>query len=207
MFLIALVIMVGSNSQSQQIVKGTMPEVISKSGLQSLGRLDNTKNLHLGIALPLRNEEALNNLLQQIYDPTNPNYHHYLTLKQFTSEFGPTEQDYRNVIEFAKANGLNVDHTYPNNSFLDVSGPVAKIENALHIKMSVYKHPTEARTFYAPDKNASLDISVPILQIIGLNNYASPPKSHLSSSPTFRTIRTESAGADSGFRTERIVYR
>ena len=57
---------------------------------------------------------------------------------------------------------------------VDVSGSVADIERALHVTMQVYQHPTENRTFYAPDVEPSLDLAVPILGISGLDNYSLP---------------------------------
>ena len=67
--------------------------------------------MKLAIGLPLRNQAALTDLLQQIYDPASPNYQHYLTPEEFTAQFGPTEQDYQKVIDFAQANGLAVTRT------------------------------------------------------------------------------------------------
>ncbi len=68
---------------------GHVPAVVSH--LQAKGLLAATNRLSLALGLPLRNQEALTNLLQQIYDPASTNYHHYLTPEQFTAQFGPTE--------------------------------------------------------------------------------------------------------------------
>ena len=57
---------------------------------------------------------------------------------------------------------------------LDVEGSVADIEKTLHVNMRVYQHPKEARTFYAPDAEPSLDLAVPVLGISGLNDYWRP---------------------------------
>jgi len=57
---------------------------------------------------------------------------------------------------------------------LDVSGAVADVEEAFHVKMQVYQHPTEARTFYAPDSQPSLDLATPVLDVSGLQNYSHP---------------------------------
>jgi N-acetylneuraminic acid mutarotase len=62
---------------------------------------------------------------------------------------------------------------HSNRMILDVSGTVADIQKALHVNMLVYQHPTEARTFFAPNVDPSLDLSVPLQGIDGLNNYAS----------------------------------
>ena len=95
-----------SGAAEQQVVHVHMPAALAH--LQPIGPLAGSQRLNLAIGLPLRNQEALTNLLQQIYDPASPNYHHYLTPEQFTERFGPTEQDYQAVIAFAKANGLTV---------------------------------------------------------------------------------------------------
>lgn len=47
-------------------------------GLKPISRLDSTRQLHLAFGLPLRNQEACTSLLDQIYDPASPEYHHYL---------------------------------------------------------------------------------------------------------------------------------
>src|ERR1039458_3982418 len=87
-----------------RVLSGHVPPVVAR--LQPVGRLPGTNRLALAIGLPLRNQETLTNLLQQIYDPSSTNYHHYLTSEQFTEAFGPTREDYQAVIAFAKANGL-----------------------------------------------------------------------------------------------------
>ncbi len=156
----------------RQVVHIHMPAAAAH--LQPLGPMGSSQPLNLAIGLPLRNQETLNNLLEQIYDPASPNYHHFLTPEQFTAQFGPSEQDYQAVIAFAKANGLTVMAEHSNRLLVDVSGSVADIERVLHVRMQVYQHPTENRTFYAPDVEPSLDLAVPILGISGLNNYSLP---------------------------------
>jgi subtilase family serine protease len=141
---------------------------------QPIGRLPASNHLHLAISLPLRNAEALSNLLQQIYDPASSRYHQYLTPAQFTDMFGPTEQDYQAVIAFARSRGLTVTGTHPNRTLVDVVGSVAEVEKACHVKIGVYQHPKEARTYHAPDVEPSLDLSTPVLYIAGLDNYALP---------------------------------
>jgi subtilase family serine protease len=57
---------------------------------------------------------------------------------------------------------------------LDVAGTVASIEAALHVTMSVYRHPTENRTFFAPDREPTPDLAFPLWHISGLDNYSIP---------------------------------
>jgi subtilase family serine protease len=155
-----------------QFLSGHVPAAVAR--LQPIGALPVDSRLNLAIGLPLRNKEALAALLHDIYDPASPNFHHYLTPEQFTEKFGPTEQDYQAVTAFARANGLQVTTAYANRQLLDVSGSADAIERALHLTLKVYRHPTENRTFYAPAVEPSLNLSVPILHISGLDNYELP---------------------------------
>jgi subtilase family serine protease len=156
-----------------QTLLGHVPAAIARLHLQPLGNFAVTNTLSLAVSLPLRNESALDNLLQQIYDPASPNYHHYLTPDQFTAQFGPTEQDYDTVVAFLKTNGLAVT-THSNRTLVDASGDATTINRAFHITLRVYQHPTENRTFFAPDTDPAIDTSISISHITGLDNFVIP---------------------------------
>ena len=127
----------------------------------------------------MRDQAGFEELLGQIYDPASPRYHHYLTPDQITDRFGPTEGDYNAVIAFAKTNGLTVVHARKGRTLLTVEGAVADIEKTFHVRMLVYHHPTESRTFYAPDAEPLVELNVPLLHISGLDNYIVPhPDGH-----------------------------
>ena len=161
-----------SRAEERQTLRGTVPPGVGQ--WQALERLGSTNRLNLVIGLPLRNREALANLVGQLYDPASPAYHQYLTPAEFAERFGPTPQDYEGVMAYAKANGLQVSGTHPNRTLVDVSGAAGDIEKTFQVKLHVYQHPTEARTFYAPDVEPSLDLAAPVSAVIGLDNFAEP---------------------------------
>ncbi len=160
-----------AQTMGKQVVVGSVPSAIGKLHLQALRDLPLTNHLQLAVGLPLRNQKALHQLLEQIYDPSSPNYHHYLTPQEFADQFGPTPQDYDEVVNFAKTNGLMVTGTYANRALVDMAGDVGTIERVFHVKMHTFQHPTENRNFFAPDTEPSVDLDVPVLHIGGLNNF------------------------------------
>jgi subtilase family serine protease len=151
-----------------------IPAAVSSGVAPLVGHLPGSQRLSLAISLPLRNETELDELLEQIYDPQSSNYHQYLSVEEFTERFGPTASDYLSVINFAHAHGLAVVDTAANRMVLDVEGSAADIENAFHISLGLYQHPTEARIFYAPDREPTPDLDVPLLHISGLDNFTLP---------------------------------
>jgi subtilase family serine protease len=177
----------------RQMLQGHVPDEVTKFNLQPVGRLDATTRLHIEFILPLRNNDALGQLHQQIYDPGSTNFHHYLTPEQFNERFGPTAQDYQAVIAFATSHNMTVTDTHPGHTLVAVDGAVPDIENALHVTLRLYQHPVEARQFFAPDAEPSLDLAVPVLAIGGLNNYVVPhPKYHFIDKGAFAEPRNGS---------------
>ena len=161
---------------------------------RSLGRLPATQTLNLVITLPLRNQDQLDQLLEDFYDPSSPSYRQFLTVEQFTAQFGPTQAEYDAVIAFAKENGLTVAGTSPNRLTVQVSGTVANVESALHVNMGVYQHPTESRTFYAPDREPTTNLTFSLWHVSGLDNFSLPHPAGLNKIPA-------SSGAKSGATT------
>ena len=154
------------------VLPGLVPPIVAH--LTPLGKVAATNHLRLAISLPLRNQNGLNALMQQMYDPASPNYRHYLTPPEFTAKFGPTEAEYQQVVDFATTNGLQLMHIFENRQLVDVSGTVADIDKTFQITLNNYQHPTENRVFFAPNTAPSVAPGVPILSVSGLNNYVLP---------------------------------
>ncbi|MGC2298980.1 MAG: protease pro-enzyme activation domain-containing protein, partial [Acidobacteriaceae bacterium] len=148
-----------------------------------VGALPVNQRLNFSIVLPLRNPAQLNSLLARLYDPASPDYRHFLTVDQFTDQFGPTAQDYQAVVAFALLHGFTVTATPANRLVVPVSGSVAQVESALNVRMNIYQHPTENRTFFSPDRDPSLAINAPIAAITGLTNFSLPHPMVIPPSP------------------------
>jgi subtilase family serine protease len=138
--------------------------------------------MNLAVGLPLRNQAELENLLKQIVDPSSPNFRQYLTPAEFAARFGPTEADYQALAAFFEANGLSVSGTHANRTILDVSGTVADIDSTFHVHMTYWNHRTRG-TFFAPDREPSVDAGVTILDISGLDNFVVPRPMDFKSRP------------------------
>jgi kumamolisin len=186
-----------AESQAQSFATRHVRQEVMSGEAALQNRLPATQILRLDIALPLRNEPELDDLLQRLYDPQSPFYRQFLSVQQFTDNFAPTPEDYDAVLRFAEKNGLTVTGTSPNRLLVNVAGPAASIEKAFHLTLSSYRHPTEARTFYAPDREPSADLPVALWHISGLDNFSTPRPASLIREPL--VFRNTTGSGPSGF--------
>jgi uncharacterized repeat protein (TIGR01451 family) len=163
-----------ATAQSTKTLHGHVPAAIGQLKLKSTGKLAEDASVDLAIGLPLRNTNALGDLLGQMYDPSSPNFHHYLSPEQFTAQFGPSADDYEMIKNFARVYGLTITETYSNRMVLDVRGRVSDVERAFQVSLQTYHHPSENRDFYAPDREPTISTALPIINIEGLDNYRKP---------------------------------
>src|SRR5580704_10710721 len=196
---LAPVLHVVCTAQSLRPLTQHTREAILNGQAHYVGRLQAAENMRLVLVLPLRNQEALDNFLNELYDPSSASYHQFLTVGEFTARFGPTQQDYDAVIHYAKANGFQVAGTSRNRMNVDITAPVERIEEAFHITMGVYNHPTENRTFYAPDREPTPDLPVQLWHIAGLDNYSVPQPLLKRKTPGVTTSATVGSGPSGAF--------
>lgn len=142
--------------------------------LPPLRQVTSSQSVRMAISLPWRNTNQLHQLLAGLYDPGSPQYRHFLTPSEFTSQFGPTEADYQAVLDFAAAHGWVITGRHPNRMLLDVEAPASAIESAFQVHLNLYQHPTEDRLFFAPDVEPSVPSEILILDVSGLSNYRLP---------------------------------
>jgi xanthomonalisin len=169
-----------------KLLSAHVPAAVAQHVAKLLGAADPGARMKLAVALPLRAEAALDAVLRDIYDPTSPNYRHYLSVAEFTARFGPTEADYTALQQFLAGQGLTIVATSPNRYLVDVEGSVADVQRAFHVSIGLYRHPTEDRIFFAPDREPTVDLAVPISHVTGLDNFELPRP---------RAVRRRVAGA------------
>jgi len=133
-----------------------------------------TNQLQLSLGLPLHHRDQLNELITELYDPHSTNFHKFLAPEGFARRFGPTEQEYQSVIQFAEAHGLTVVGRHPNRLVLDVAGNAIEVGNTFQVHFHSYLHPTEHRYFFAPDANPSVPTNLPVADLWGMSDYARP---------------------------------
>ena len=163
-----------ANAQAGAVMTRHMRDEVRAGAAQPNAEMQARQTMSLDLVLPLSDPAGLDSFLADIYNPASTNFHHFLTVAEFTAKFGPTQQDYDSVVAFAKANGLTVTGGSLDGMEVQVQGPVTAVEKAFHVKMLTYPRSTENGTFYAPDREPTTDLSFNLWHISGLDNYSIP---------------------------------
>ncbi len=138
-----------------------------------VGHLPATETLRLDVVLALRDQAGLDAFLAALYS-TPAHTRHYLTPAQFTERFGPTQEDYAAVVDYLGSHGLTVVGGSRDGMEVQVAGPVYAVEAAFHVQMLTYRHPSEDRVFFAPDREPTTDLTFALWHVSGLDNYSIP---------------------------------
>ena len=170
----ALVSVLTAKTQAQSVLTHHVREAVRTGEARPIGQLPSDQIMNLDVVLALRDPAGLDSFLKELYDPATPFYRQFLTVPEFTERFGPTQEDYDAVVRFATANGFEVVGGTRDGMDVQIKGPVSAIESAFHLKLRTYQHPTENRTFYAPDREPTTDLSFALWHVSGLDNYSIP---------------------------------
>jgi len=149
---------------------------------QMVGTPAATQVMNLHVVLPVRDRDGLKALAASVSDPQSPLFRHYITPAEFTERFGPTQADYDAVRSYLQERGLQVTGGSRDGMDVQVRGTVDKVEKAFHVTMRNYKHPTENRTFFSPDREPTTDLAVKLWHVSGMDNFSIPKPKYVKRS-------------------------
>ena len=170
----AILWVAASKSRTQSTLTLHMREAVRSGHAKFVRRLPGTQMLRLNIVLPVSDQAGLDSFLSQLYDPASPNYRHFLTVPEFTERFGPTQKHYDAVVRFAKSHHFAVVGGTRDGMNVQIQARVSDIEKGFHLKMRIYRRPTENHMFYAPDREPTTNLRFPLWHISGLDNDFAP---------------------------------
>lgn len=123
--------------------------------------------LHIGVALSEPRSAAENSLVAALYDPSSPDYHHFLTPSEFNAAFGVPRATVEAVQRWLIAGGLQVTFTAGAGNWIQASGPISKIDSLMGVTISRYT--SKGVTFLANDKAPTVPAGDSIETVVGLN--------------------------------------
>ncbi len=159
---------------AQNVSTRHVRDVVANGTTQAVGHVSQDQVLRLDLVLPMRDPGGLETLLDDLYNPSSGRYRHFLTPAQFTARFGPTQAEYDAVLKFAKTNGLAVTGGSRDGMNVEIEGPITAVESAFHLNIQSFRHPSENRTFFGPDREPTTTLPFALWHVSGLDNFSLP---------------------------------
>jgi len=158
----------------QALMTHHVRDEVATGRAQLSGQLPATQTLRFDIVLPLRDRAGLQSFAQEVNDPASPSYHQFLTPQEVTARFGPSQEDWDAVVAFAKAAGFQIVGGTRDSRDLWLTGTVANVNKAFHVTLGNYHDPVEDRTFFAIDREPTVNLPFQLWHITGLDNDSRP---------------------------------
>lgn len=125
-----LVLLLAVPTFSQSVSGPALPQA------QILGPEAQSKEIAVTFWLQQHDKAKLDEMVRQMYDRNSPNYHHWLTLKQYQARFAATTADMAVVQQYLAAHNLRVVYTDKLNHAVTARGTVADVERATGVQIN-----------------------------------------------------------------------
>ena len=80
-------------------------------------------------------ERELEKLIDELHDSSSPNFHRWLTAKEFGERFGVAKPDRDTIKNWLQSHGLKVNVDYTNGLLIDFSGTAGQVREAFHTEI------------------------------------------------------------------------
>ena len=115
----------------------TRPEAIAKAKTDRGRVADSLPMAHMMLQLKRSadQERELEKFIDDLQDKSSPNFHHWITAKEFGERFGLSKQDLDTIQSWLQAHGFKVNVVYDNGLLVDFSGTAGQVRAAFHTEI------------------------------------------------------------------------
>jgi hypothetical protein len=122
-----------------------------------------------------KQQDVLNDLSAAQQNPTSPYYHQWLTSESYSSHFGVSDGDLRQVMAWLAGHGLQVDEITTGRWSILFSGSVEQVEEAFHTRIHSYSSMNELHYANATDPEIPFALSAIVEGVVSLHDFQLNP--------------------------------
>jgi subtilase family serine protease len=146
------------------------------------GPVDSARKLsHMTLVFRRTPEQraALDRWLEELQNPSSPDYHKWLTPEEFGERFGASTDNLNRAADWLRSEGFTVEATAHGRSWIDFSGTVATVQNTFHTEIHNYQ--TGTKTHFAPTDTPAIppEFETLVGGIRGLDDFYFEPSRRL----------------------------
>jgi subtilase family serine protease len=150
-----------------------------------LGPEDEDKQIAVTVWLNLHNKATLDAMVQEMYDKSSPNYHHFLTMDQYKQQFAPTAKEAAVVRDFLAAHNMKVTSVDQNNHFVVAQGRVGDAQAAFNVQINRMMVNGEVHRVHASEPSVAGAPGALVSTVQGLSDLSY--RSHVSAATDLET--------------------
>jgi subtilase family serine protease len=122
-------------SKSVMLAGNTRPEANAKFDRGLVANSFPMEHMLLQLKRSPEQERELGKFIDDVQDSSSPNFHHWLTAKEFGQRFGLAQQDLDTITGWLQSHGLKVNVVYENGVLIDFSGTAGQVREAFHTEI------------------------------------------------------------------------
>jgi subtilase family serine protease len=154
----------------EQVIPGSVADAVTSSATVT-GNAPSAQKLT--IQLWLQSDQAgATAYADSVSDPHSASFHHYLSPNAYTARFGPSATATNAVESWLGQQGFTNVTVDGQHNYVQATGPVSTIQNALRVQMKTYRVAGTAAPVTSNDRNVTLPAAIAgdVVGISGLNN-------------------------------------
>ncbi|HET9406631.1 MAG TPA: protease pro-enzyme activation domain-containing protein, partial [Candidatus Sulfotelmatobacter sp.] len=122
-----------------------------------------------------KQEQAVKLLVDQLHNPQSPNFHHWLSAREFGERFGLAQQDIDTVVRWLEFHGFQINSVYPSRILIDFSGTAGQVRQAFHTEIHHIEVNGVAHVANVRDPQLPAALAPSVVGVVSLHDFRPHP--------------------------------
>ena len=147
------------------------PEANARNDAGALPDATPLPHLLLQLNRPPNQEQAVQQMIDRLHDPSSPDFHHWLSAAEFGARFGLAAQDIQAITSWLEQQGFQVNAVYPNGTLIDFSATAGQIRAAFQTELHRLSIGSETHFANLTPPQIPAALSGVVAGIVGLHDF------------------------------------
>jgi subtilase family serine protease len=149
----------------------TRPEAVAKNDRGLAPSSLALNHMLLQLKRSPEQERELEQYIEQLTDKSSPNFHQWLSAKEFGERYGVSQQDRDAIKGWLQSHGLKVNVEYTNGTLLDFSGTAGQVREAFHTEIHELQVKGEKHFANMSDPRIPAALAPAIVGVVSMHDF------------------------------------